>query len=158
VFRLISLILVLAATWLLLSGHYEPLILVFGLVSILLATFIVRRMAVVDIEGHPIQILLQAMPYWFWLGIEVFKANLEVAKRILSPELDISPCIVTVEASQPSELGQVIYANSITLTPGTISLRVYDGKIEVHALTEGAAEELRAGEMDRRVSAIEKRG
>jgi multicomponent Na+:H+ antiporter subunit E len=82
-------------------------------------------------------------------------ANLDVARRILTPALPIAPTVIKVKASQKSELGQVIYANSITLTPGTVSLMVEEDGIIVHALSLEAAAELAAGDMDRRVTGME---
>jgi multicomponent Na+:H+ antiporter subunit E len=157
-FRLFSLFFVMAATWLLLSGHYEPLILAFGAFSCALTVYVAhRRMSIVDEEGQPLQAGWRAPLYWIWLVKEILKSNLDVAKRILAPRLDITPRFITVDATQPTEFGQVIYANSITLTPGTTSLRVYDGKIDVHALTKESADGLLSGEMDRRVTGIERR-
>lgn len=156
--RVISLFFVMAVTWLLLSGHYEALILAFGLFSCLLTVYVAfRRMRIVDKEGHPLEDGWRAPFYWVWLVKEILKSNLDVARRILSPKLDISPRIITVEASQRSEFGQVIYANSITLTPGTTTLRIENGKVDVHALTKESAEGLLTGEMDRRVTGIERR-
>ncbi len=153
--RAVSLFAVLFVTWLLLSGVYEPLIVGFGVASCLLAVLIARRMEIVDHEGHPVHLGWRAPLYWVWLGWEVVKSNIDVAKRIVSPGLPISPTVVTVKTSQSTELGQVTYANSITLTPGTISLRVDKDSIYVHALSRDAAAALEQGEMDRRVTETE---
>jgi multicomponent Na+:H+ antiporter subunit E len=149
---------VLFGLWLLLSGHFEPLLLAFGAGSCLLVVAIAHRMDVVDREGHPIHIGHRGLLYWPWLLKEIAKSNLEVARLILHPKLPISPVLLQVSASQKTDLGQVIYANSITLTPGTVSVELEDGKILVHALTEAGATALEAGEMDRRVAAFESRG
>ncbi len=154
-FRSISLGLVLFAVWLLLSGIFEPLLLGFGLGSTLAVVLIVRRMDLLDREGHPIHLGWRALAYWAWLTREIVGANLDVAKRILNPKLPIDPMIVRVKTSQGSELGQVIYANSITLTPGTVSMRVTEDSILVHAIAPQPAAALEAGDMDRRVTAME---
>ena len=60
--------------------------------------------------------------------------------------------MIRVKTSQTSDLGKVIYANSITLTPGTISVEVANDEILVHALSKGGAEDLLTGKMDRRVT------
>jgi multicomponent Na+:H+ antiporter subunit E len=153
--RGISLMTFLVATWLLLSGHYEPLTLVFGAVSCAIVVLIAYRMDVVDYEGHPIHLGWRLPVYWCWLVWEIVKANIDVAKRIVNPRLPISPTVFTLEATQPTELGHVIYANSITLTPGTVTLQVHRDRLEVHALSREAAEDLMRGEMDRRVTWIE---
>lgn len=151
----ISLALVLFALWLLLSGHYVPLLIGLGALSVLLVVTIALRMDVVDREGHPIHLSPKALLYWPWLAWEIVKANLDVARRILDPRLPISPIVIRLKASQKSDLGRVIYANSITLTPGTVSIDIDGEHIEVHALTREAAQALRTGDMDRRVTRFE---
>lgn len=143
---------VLFATWMLLSGHTEPLVVSFGVASCALVVLITQRMDVVDHEGHPIHLTWGALVYWPWLMWEIIKANWDVARCVLAPSLPISPTMIRVKASQKSDLGQAIYANSITLTPGTISVDVSGGEILVHALTRDGAKALETGEMDRRVS------
>jgi multicomponent Na+:H+ antiporter subunit E len=87
---------------------------------------------------------------------QIVLANVDVAKRILDPRLPISPTMITLKPTQRSEIGQVIYANSITLTPGTVTTSLSDGVLEVHALTRENADALLAGDMDRRVTALER--
>ena len=154
----ISLGLVLFGVWLLLSGFFEPLLLGLGFLSCVIVVLIANRMDVIDHEGQPVQLGWRILTYWVWLAVEIVKANLDVARRILDPKLPIDPVLVRVKASQASELGQVIYANSITLTPGTVSMRVGGGEILVHAIAREMAEDLEGGEMDRRVTAVERGG
>ncbi len=152
----LTLIAVLIALWLVLSGLFSGLLLTFGVASCGLVAYIALRMDVVDREGHPTHLnFLQLARYWGWLGWQVVRSNLDVVGRILHPKMPISPTVIRVRSSQRTRLGQVIYANSITLTPGTVSINLWDGEIRVHALSKEGAEELRAGEMDRRVSALE---
>ncbi len=112
-------------------------------------------MDVVDREGHPIHLTWRALVYWPWLLWEIVKSNLQVARIILSPRLEISPELIKVPTSQGSDLGRVIYANSITLTPGTVSIYVWSEAIEVHALNRDFAAGVETGDMDRRVCAME---
>lgn len=151
----VGLVLGLAAVWLLLSGHFELLMLFFAVLSIALVVVVAMRMDVLDHEGVPLHLTRVAPLYWLWLGKEIVKANIDVARRVVHPKLPISPKLFETRASQRTDLGQVIYANSITLTPGTVSVDLDPGVIRVHALsTEGAAD-IEAGEMDRRVSRLE---
>jgi len=150
-----SLALALAAVWLLLSGHFEPLLLGMGLASIAAVVFIARRMDVIDHEGQPVHLGWRLVAYWPWLAWEIIKANWDVAKRILDPKLPISPTMTRVKATQKTELGQVIFANSITLTPGTVSVRLLPGEIIIHALSEDGAADLGSGRMDRKVTGVE---
>jgi multicomponent Na+:H+ antiporter subunit E len=155
VLRSLSLGIVLAGLWLLLSGHYGALLLTLGIVSVIFVTFIAHRMDVVDHEGHPIHLGWRASNYFLWLGWEIFKANIDVARIILDPKLPISPTLVRVPSTQKTALGHVIYANSITLTPGTVTMDIVNGELDVHALTRGAADELETGRMDRRATLME---
>ena len=150
--RSISLGGALLVIWLLLSGHYDALLISFGVLSCALVTAIAVRMDLVDREGHPIYLIARALRYWPWLVWEIVKANWDVARRVLSPGPNISPTLVHVSASQKTDLGQVIYANSITLTPGTVSVDVAGGTILVHALSREGAAALQEGDMDRRVT------
>lgn len=154
--RAVSLAVFLALLWLLLSGHFtDPLLLGFGAASVLAVVFIAYRKDALDTEGHPIQLLLRALLYWPWLLKEIVLANIDVAKAILSTPMTIAPSVFTVTGSQKSELGRVIYANSITLTPGTVTIDLADDKLTVHALTRAGREGVESGEMDRRVTRLE---
>lgn len=150
----LSLWVFLYAFWFLLSGHTSPLLLGFGAISVTLVVYIAKRMDVIDHEGHPSHLSFRIVPYWFWLCWEIIKANIDVAKIILSPKLPISPVMFKTKASQERELGQVIYANSITLTPGTVTVSMEDGILEIHALTVEGAEGVLSGEMDRKICAV----
>jgi len=145
----------LVLMWLLLSGHYVPLLLVLGALSVGLCVLIALRMDLIDYEGVPIHLTPSALRYWPWLLVEIVKSNIDVAWRVVSPGLDISPTLFETKCSQRSDLGQVVYANSITLTPGTVSADLDSGVIVVHALTEAGATAVLGGEMDRRVTELE---
>jgi multicomponent Na+:H+ antiporter subunit E len=152
----VALFLILLGVWLLNSGHYTPLITTFGLLSCLLVVYLSWRMDIVDDEAIPIRLLPRTVLYVPWLFKEVFLANVDVAKRILTPgRPDISPRLVEAGATQKSDLGRVLYANSITLTPGTVSIRVHGPYITVHAIADEVADGLLEGEMDRRVTSFE---
>lgn len=151
----ISLFAVTAVTWVLWSGHYTTLLLSLGALSCLIVVLVARRMKVADREGAPLEVSLTLIPYLPWLFWEIAKANVDVARRILDPRLPISPCVIKVKAGQKRDLGRVIYANSITLTPGTVSVDTQGETITVHALTREAAAGVETGEMDRRVSRLE---
>lgn len=155
--RTLSLTIVLFAFWLLLSGYFVPFLVTMGLVSAMAVVALGRRMDLVDQEGHPVRLSWRVLGYWPWLLKEIAKSAWDVSKIILSPELPISPTLVRAPTSQKSIVGVVTYANSITLTPGTISVDVKKGEILVHALTREGADGLLAGEMDRRVTRFEGR-
>ncbi len=153
--RTISLFAVLYGTWLLLSGIWEPFLMISGAAASMLAEFIAHRMDVVDGEGHPIDLTWRALIYYPWLFWQIALSNLQVLRIVLHPRLPISPAVGWVPAGQASSVGLVTFANSITLTPGTVALTVLDDRIHVHALTKGGLDDLMAGEMNRRVCQME---
>lgn len=152
----VALFCLLMAVWLLNSGHYTTLITSFGVASCLFVVWLARRMGIVDEEGVPIHLLPRLPMYLPWIAKEVFKSNLDTARRILGLGWpNVSPRLFDVPTTQHSDLGRVLYANSITLTPGTVSIRVHGTKITVHAIAEEVADDLLKGEMDRRVTRLE---
>lgn len=155
VFHATSLSIILASLWILMSGHFEPFLLSMGAASVLLTVWVSARLGILDREAVPVHLLPRAILYWPWLIKEIVKANIDVAKIILNPALPISPQTFRTRASQKTELGQAIYANSITLTPGTISIDLNGEWITVHALTTAGAEGVETGDMDRRVTRME---
>ncbi len=151
--RYLSAAVVLYVFWLVLSGNYTLFLLTMGALSVIAALLFARRMEVMDREGHPIHLGLAAFfSYWPWLIKEILKSAWDVTWRILHPKLPISPTLVRFRPSQSEEMGLVIHANSITLTPGTISIGVARGEFLVHALTRESAAGLAGSEMDRRVT------
>jgi multicomponent Na+:H+ antiporter subunit E len=126
-----------------------------GAVSAVAIALLGRRMDLIDHEGHPIHLSWRVLGYWPWLFKEIAKSAWEVSRIIVNPRLPISPTLVRVKTSQKTVVGVVTYANSITLTPGTISVDVKRDEILVHALTREGAEGLLEGEMDRRVTRFE---
>lgn len=152
----IALFVILMSVWLLNSGHYTPMLIGFGIASCLLVVWLSWRMGIVDEEGVPVHLIPRAFAYVPWLAKEIFKSNLDVARRSLSPgKADVSPVLFDTPTTQASDLGRVLYANSITLTPGTVSIWVHGRAITVHAIAEEVAEGFTDGEMDRRVTKLE---
>ena len=151
----IFLFLSLAAFWLLNSGHYSILMLSLGLASIAFVIYIAHRMDVVDHESAPLHLTLKLPGYFAWLIKEVILANFLVVKHIWLGNNTISPTLATIAVSQKTDIGKVIYANSITLTPGTVTVNLEGDQFLVHALLRESIEDLQAGEMDRRVTQLE---
>ena len=145
----------LVLLWLLLSGYFFTLIIALGIASIALVLWLAHRMDVVDHESHPVHMGVKGLVYFPWLMWEVVKANVDVAFAILGGNEAIAPRMMKVTASQRSDVGRVTYANSITLTPGTVTVYVDGNVFLIHALTEASAEGLETGDMDTRVKALE---
>ena len=155
--RLVSTFLVLFAFWLLLSGFFTAFLMVAGAVSALAVVLFGRRMDIADHEGHPVHLAPRALLiYWPWLIREIVKSAWQVSTVILQPRLPISPTLVRIPITQKTDVGRTVLANSITLTPGTISVEVGRDEILVHALSRSGANDLATGEMDRRVTEFER--
>lgn len=153
----LSLGLILYLLWCVLSGYIEPMLLGLGLVSCIFVVLIALRMDLVDREWRPIHLLFgRVLSYWPWLMWEIVRSNIDVVRRILDPSLPINPTVLSVKASQRTDIGRVTYANSITITPGTLAMKLEGDEILVHALSREGADGLAAGEMDRRVTSLEK--
>lgn len=145
--HIVSLAALLFALWLGLSGHFTPLLLGLGLASTGLAVYLAHRMDILDHETHPAVLTPQLVRFWIYLSGEIVKANIDVIRRILRPGKSISPQLVRLPLPQKSDLARVIYANAITLTPGTVTLHLDEDTILVHALSREAAEDLATGRM-----------
>ena len=139
--------------WLLLSGHYDPLLLTLGVLSCITCLYVTWKAKFIDEEGLPLHLLIRLPIYTLWLFKEIIKANIDTAKIIIVNNPD--PQNFRVKSSQKTEAGKVTYANSITLTPGTVTT-VLDGDIlEVHALSSDMADDVKSGAMDKKVSWLE---
>jgi multicomponent Na+:H+ antiporter subunit E len=145
----------LMLVWLLLSGHFDMALISYGVLSSVLVVALMAHLRMLDAEALPAHLGIRPFLYLPWLLKEIVISNIAVARVILDPRLPIRPRLLRVRASQRSDVAQVIYANSITLTPGTVTLDVRNGELLVHALTEESAEGLLSGEMDRRVAWLE---
>jgi len=147
-----ALVIVLAVLWLVLSGYwYNPLLLSFGGLAVTCAMALTLRLGLLDRETAPFLRLDRFMAYWVWLGGEIFKANIYVVKTSLRPELDIQPTMVRVPVSVKSDIARATFANSITLTPGTVTVDVEEDAFIVHALTPELADLSGFAAMERHV-------
>jgi multicomponent Na+:H+ antiporter subunit E len=138
------------AFWLLLSGHLTPLLVALGIVSALVVTLLTR-----DPEGVSEALRVAprfALTYLPWLLKEIAVANLQVVRIVLDPRLPIDPVVVRLRAPLRSDLAVTTLGNSITLTPGTVTLDVEGSDLVVHALARAGALGLTEGSMVRRVA------
>ena len=153
--RLVALVTALFVFWLLLSGMYTPFLVLSGLGCSVAVAALAWRMGAADPEGHPVHLTAAAVTYWPWLIKEIAVSGWQVARIVLDSRLPISPALVRFTPLQKSTVGLVTHANSITLTPGTITVEAEPGEFLVHALTREGADGLAGSEMDRRVSRLE---
>jgi len=145
----IGLLIALVTFWWSMSGLAKPLILGLGAASIIVTMITAFRLEVVTRESTPYLRLPVFFGYWIWLVGEIVKANVRVIRACVSADLDINPALVKVKTTCRSDLAKTIFANSITLTPGTVTLAVEGEKLLVHALYEEDAEPSAFEKMDR---------
>ena len=138
--------------WLTLSGHYTPLLLWFGVISCSFVVFLAWSARFFDGDFKPEQLFLKVPLYWVWLSGEILKSNIATAKAIWTNEFD--PEIFSVKATQKNENGLANYANSITLTPGTVTVSIKDNTFLVHALTAEMGDDVRSGIMDSKITKL----
>jgi multicomponent Na+:H+ antiporter subunit E len=151
----IVLFLSLVVLWLLWSGLYLPLMLFLGLASCLLVMWLVKRFQTLDHESVPLHLGVGIFGYWGWLLKEIAISSLQVTRIILAPKLQISPTMVNIQCKSSGQVRQVLLANSITLTPGTLTTDIDEnGLVTVHALTQEGAQGVVSGDMNDRVARL----
>ena len=151
-----SLAFLLAGTWLLFSGMWtNPILVPLGAVSVMFSIWLSHRLGILDRTARPMRIILASLRYWPWLLGQIVLSSMQVARQVLSPRLDINPRIMRLPMTQQTDLGRAMLANSITLTPGTVSIHVRKDEIWFYALDAESAQGTLSGEMDRRVRRFE---
>ena len=144
--------------WVLLSGIFDPLLFFFGAISVVIVIIITHRMNKTD--NYPIVIkfnVAQVMSYFFWLILEIVKANLQVVKIIITNRKFNNQKVFKVKSTQFTDVAQVLFANSITLTPGTITIETEKDHLLVHAL-DYSKEQLESLKiMDKKVTKLEEK-
>jgi multicomponent Na+:H+ antiporter subunit E len=145
---------ILIAAWLLWSGLFKPLLLALGVFSVLLTLYVLKRMGYFANETFAFRYTPRLLGFWAWLGKEIVISSLQVARIVFQRTISIEPQLVTLDVAELDTLDQALLGNSITLTPGTLTLDVHENQILVHALTQAGAAALEQGEMQRRVIAL----
>ena len=149
----------LAGLWLLLSGYFDkPLLLVFGVLSVALTVYLARRAGVLDHEGVPDGLMPRVFGYWWWLALEIGKANIAVARIALAIKPEYSPKMIRIKTPTRTNEGLATFCNSVTLTPGTVTVDLEPDHFLVHALTEEFADEAAILDMGARVAKLENGG
>lgn len=147
----LSLCLLLVMFWLLNSGLFKPLIFMMGAASIMLVLFIASRMKVIDEESQPLHLTKKIPAYYLWLLKELVVSNIQVVATIWRGGEKLQPAMATIPMKRMSDMGKVIYANSISLTPGTVTTEVTDDFITIHALDKSSIAAISSGELEERV-------
>ena len=149
----------LALLWIVFSGKFDGFHLTLGVVSVVLVLGFndaIRRLR--PRRGGPARRdhlhMLRALFYVPWLLYQIVVSAVYVTRMIVAGESRIDPRIVTFRSDQPNEVAQVVLGNSITLTPGTLTLDIHDDEYVIHALDQGVADSLLNGAMQNRVAKL----
>ena len=148
------LLLLLVAAWFLWSGVFKPVLVVLGVISCLLTVYVVRRMGNFDPGVFAFRYNLRLIGFWFWLLREIARSSIQVARVVLRQPMRLNTEVVEVPVDDLDHVDQALLGNSITLTPGTLTLDTRQNTLTVHALTPEGAQALRKGEMKQRVAAL----
>ena len=147
-------VVIFSILWLIFSGVYEPLTLSFGVASVLIVTAIISILKMsADSDGR-FSYRNFFIFYLPWLLKEIVVSGIKTSSNVLGFKKFKSHA-KKIKASQKTQLATVIYANSITLTPGTLTIEVDRDDLFVHALCDSSLTELEIGEMDKRVRELE---
>ena len=138
------------------SGIYQGFIVMLGFIAAAIAVFVVRRMDdVADTGRLEIRLkILNTIGYFFWLLVEIAKSNWLVTKTILGLNPSIKQHFFKVPCTQETEVGKTTFANSITLTPGTITMLIRGDVIHVHVMSQFLEDDLLEGAIERKVAEI----
>ena len=149
--RALGLATVLVAAWLLWSGLYKPLLLALGAFSCELVIYVSFRMHLFEYSVFTLRFGWRLIGFWGWLGKEAVKSSLLVSRIVLSPRLPISPTVTELDAASQHPVDLATLGNSITLTPGTITVSIHKDEFSVYALPREASDSL-PGDMEERVA------
>ena len=144
-------VLLLGSFWLALSGHFSMLLVGLGVLSVALVVAILIRMDRADGESQFLRPTPRLVGYGGWLIGAVVKSNIAVARRIWDPKLPVRPVWQRLDTGVETPMERTLYANSITLTPGTLTTDVREGYFLVHALAAADVDALRDGDMESRI-------
>jgi len=144
--------------WVILSGYFDAFHLVSGAISSLIVAWLSHDLFAgtrpnISLEFRRVIRFLRYLPWLLW---EIIKANIDLVYRTLHPSMPISPRMIGFKNTLKDEMGITTLANSITLTPGTVTVDANEDEFIIHAISEEAAEGLLAGDMARRVEFIER--
>jgi multicomponent Na+:H+ antiporter subunit E len=145
--------------WILLSGKFDLFHLTLGVISSALVSFLSTDLFMYEQGKNRVSTGLRFLMYLPWLLYQIVLSTLHVTFLALHPKMkdQIDPTIVTFKTTLKTDIAKVALANSITLTPGTITIRVVDQVFHVHAISRKAAAGL-PGEMEERLAKVFERG
>ncbi len=146
---------ILFGFWVLLSGKFDIFHLTLGAICCILVAYLYHDLLFANVRVGDMRVVAwRFITYIPWLLYQILMSNLHVASLVLRPKMPIDPQVLTFKTKLETDISCVTLANSITLTPGTITMDIRDDVFYVHALSKKVADDLKAGEMEDRVAHI----
>ncbi|MBW1999003.1 MAG: Na+/H+ antiporter subunit E [Deltaproteobacteria bacterium] len=146
---------ILYAFWILLSGIFDAFHLILGAICCIVVAYLYHDLLFANVRVGDIRtVAWRFIRYIPWLMYQILMSNIHVASLVLRREMPIAPQVLRFKTKLETDISCVTLANSITLTPGTITMDIQDGEFFVHAISKKVADELKAGEMEDRVAHI----
>jgi multicomponent Na+:H+ antiporter subunit E len=146
--------LLLFLLWVLLSGKLDPFHLVVGGLVVSFVVWQMQGLPALQPPELPRLRYARVLPYAGWLLWQMILSAVQVARVVIHPRRHLNPQLIQFRCEQPSLIAGVVLANSITLTPGTLTIELQDHRFVVHALTTKTAADLLTGDMARRVARL----
>jgi multicomponent Na+:H+ antiporter subunit E len=137
---------ILVVVWLLLSGMYEPLMLSFGAFSVFVSLWLTKRMLRIDQEQYTFFVTISLVKFLFKLFYKIILSNIDVTLRVLGIK-PVQSTFITIDVPYDNDVARVVYANAITLTPGSASIALSDHTLLVHTISEQGAQDLADGDI-----------
>jgi multicomponent Na+:H+ antiporter subunit E len=137
---------ILVIVWLLLSGIYEPLMLSFGVISVLISLWLTKRMLRIDQEQYTFFVTISLVKFLGQLFYKIVVSNYDVTLRVLGIR-PVQSTFITIEIPFDNDVAKVLYANAITLTPGSASIALSEHTLLVHTISEQGAQDLAHGDI-----------
>ena len=142
---------VLFGLWVIFSGQFTPFFLVTGFLSSLCGVYVSHRMGFLD---RQLDLALRAPLYWLWLVKEVIISNIQVTMQVWAMPPKVEPNLYEIDHNLKKDKSLTIYANSITLTPGSVTVLAEDDKLIIHTLQKSTATDINTGYMEQKVAKV----
>ena len=154
--RYIVTFLILYVNWVIWSGKFDAFHLSLGVISCLIVTYTTHDLLFkrTRFSFRDVTEVIRLFTYIPWLIYQIVLANIHVASLVLNPKMPIDPRMIKYKTKLKKDISLTTFANSITLTPGTITADIVEGEYYVHALNKKVADDLLSGEMENKVAHV----
>ncbi len=153
IMRSVATFIILFVFWMVMAGRFDLLHIILGIISSLIVTVISGDLLFKESREGRGKEAIRFIMYIPWLIYQIILANWQVARLALSPRMSelFDPQFIKIKVNLKSDIAKVTFANSITLTPGTITAGIKDNEFLIHALWQPAVDDLLSQEMEKKI-------